>query len=158
MQSGKCQVLLSPAFLWPHLRSVQRSLQASKIQLGEIQMKRSNTDASSWFHTLMLTDNIKQAGCERSRCSRQTCQEPCPQPPGNHTNTVPTFPKDNSLVRRELGLYRLGRQVLSALPEIPLGAAESPEPPEVGSVTAGCFGKRVLHTGQLLSPGKKVAR
>lgn len=58
-----------------------------------------------------------------------------------------TFPEDHSLVGWELGLHRLGRQVLPALAEIPLGAAKAPEPPEVSAVPARCLRKRVLHTG-----------
>lgn len=61
-----------------------------------------------------------------------------------------TFPQDNPLISRELGLHRLGGEVLPALPQVPLGAAQAAEPPEVGPVAPGCFGEGVLHAGELL--------
>lgn len=66
-----------------------------------------------------------------------------------------TFAKNNSFVGWKLGLNRLSRQILSAFPKISLGAAQTPEPPEVGPVSAGSFGERVLNTGQLLGSAKR---
>lgn len=67
------------------------------------------------------------------------------------TQTEPlTFSQDDPLISRELGLHRLGGEVLPALPQVPLGAAKPAEPPEVGPVAPCCFGESVLHAGELL--------
>lgn len=58
-----------------------------------------------------------------------------------------TFPQHHPLIGRELGLNRLGRQVLPAFPQIPLGTPQPSEPPEVSSVAPRRFRKGVLHTG-----------
>lgn len=58
-----------------------------------------------------------------------------------------TFPQHHPLIGRELGLDRLGRQVLPAFPQIPLGASQPSESPEVRPVSTGCFREGVLHTG-----------
>lgn len=70
---------------------------------------------------------------------------------------VLTFPQHHPLVGRELGLDRLRRQILPALPQVPLGASQPSEPPEVGSVSAGGLGQGVLHAGQLLGSGRRTA-
>lgn len=69
---------------------------------------------------------------------------------------VLTFPQHNPFIGRELGLDRLRRQILPALPQIPLGASQPSEPPEVGSVSAGGLGEGVLHAGQLLGSGQRT--
>ena len=61
-----------------------------------------------------------------------------------------TLSQYNSFISWELCLDRLGGEVLSALPQIPLRAAKTTEPPEVGPVTARCFRESVLDAGQLL--------
>lgn len=58
-----------------------------------------------------------------------------------------TFSKNHPLIRRELGLDWLGREVFSALAQVSLGAAQAAEPPEVSAVSPCCLGKCVLHTG-----------
>lgn len=65
-----------------------------------------------------------------------------------------TFSQHHPLVGREFGLDRLGGEILPALPQVSLGASQPSEPPEVGSVSAGCFRKCVLHTGELLGSGQ----
>lgn len=76
----------------------------------------------------------------------------------NHCFARPllTFPQHDSFVGGELGLDRLRWQILPALPQVPLGAAQPSEPPEVGSVSAGGLGEGVLHAGQLLGSGRKT--
>lgn len=64
----------------------------------------------------------------------------------------PTLSQHHPLIGRELGLDRLGRQVLSALPQVPLGGPQTTEPPEVSPVAPWRFGEGILHTGQLLCP------
>lgn len=66
-----------------------------------------------------------------------------------------TFPQHHPLIGRELGLDRLGREILPALPQISLRTSQSSESPEVSSIAAWCFGKSVLYTGKLLSSGQK---
>lgn len=61
-----------------------------------------------------------------------------------------TLSQYNSFISWELRLNGLGREVLSALPQVPLWAAKTTEPPEVCPVAPCCFGKSVLHTGELL--------
>lgn len=65
-----------------------------------------------------------------------------------------TFPQHHPLIGRELGLNRLGREVLPALPQISLRTSQSSESPEVSSIAAWCFGESVLNTGKLLSSGQ----
>lgn len=65
-----------------------------------------------------------------------------------------TFPQHHPLIGRELGLDRLGREVLPALPQISLRTSQSSESPEVSSIAAWCFGESVLNTGKLLSSGQ----
>lgn len=62
-----------------------------------------------------------------------------------------TLSQYNSFISWELCLDWLRREVLSALPKVPLWAAKSTEPPEISPVTPCSFGKSVLHTGELLS-------
>lgn len=69
-----------------------------------------------------------------------------------------TFPQHHPLIGRELGLDRLGWQILPALPQISLRASQASESPEVGPVAAWCFGESVLHTGKLLRSGQTRVR
>lgn len=61
-----------------------------------------------------------------------------------------TLSQYNSFISWELCLDRLGGEVLSALPQVPLGTAKPTKPPEVCPVTPCCFGESVLHAGELL--------
>lgn len=66
-----------------------------------------------------------------------------------------TLSQNNPLISWELGLDGLGGQVLSALPQVPLGTPKPAEAPEVRPVAPGCFGKCILHAGELLRSENK---
>lgn len=66
-----------------------------------------------------------------------------------------TLSQNHSFIRWELGLDRLGGEVLSALPQVPLRTPKPAKAPEVGPVAPGCFGERILHARELLRSDNK---
>lgn len=66
-----------------------------------------------------------------------------------------TLSQNNPFISWELGLDGLGGEVLSALPQVPLGTPKPAEAPEVRPVAPGCFGKCILHAGELLRSENK---
>lgn len=52
---------------------------------------------------------------------------------------VNTFSEHHSLISGELGLDGLSRKILSALPQVPLGAPQTTEAPEIGTIPSWGF-------------------
>lgn len=147
-QVQKCPALLWPVSLGPRLQLGQRWPQVWGNQLCK------KAKGTSWmFPSIIYVAFVPSVHWHNAALQKMQfcflCQVTA-------ACLVLTFPQHNPLVSRELGLDRLCRQILPALPQVPLGAPQASEPPEIGSVSAGGLGEGVLHAGQLLGSGRKT--
>lgn len=105
-----------------------------------------------------ITTGLRKPAVQEKDHIVTTLQRQHPQSDHASDRANITFPQHHPLIGRELGLDRLGRQILPALPQISLRASQSSESPEVGPVAAWCFGESVLHAGKLLRSGQTRVR